>query len=183
MQRSLSSQLAGSRPLPRPHVLDAERGGEVGVVGHAKPLGHRLAVQDQVEGLVPVGVFNPPHRHAVHVIGDLLLAPVQPVNVIIVRQPPGCHPSAIAGWSPPRGRDRRPGQGGRRGGGRETERAAGPGAGAAGPGAGTPGPATVLQRRRDCRLGRDPGPAPAGGPHLRPRRQPLCHKLPRQFPS
>ena len=34
--------------LPGPYVLDAERGRQILVVGHSKPLGHRLTVEDQI---------------------------------------------------------------------------------------------------------------------------------------
>ena len=57
---------------------------------HPEQIGHCLAVEDQVERLVPVSVFKLTHRHSVHVIGDLFLAPVQPVNMVIVCQTPGC---------------------------------------------------------------------------------------------
>ena len=35
--------------------------------GHPEPLGHRLAVEDQVQRLVPVRVLHRPHEHAVDV--------------------------------------------------------------------------------------------------------------------
>ena len=53
--------------LPRPHVLDAERGGQILVLRHSHPLGHRFAIEDQEKRLVPVGVFNGSDKHAVHV--------------------------------------------------------------------------------------------------------------------
>lgn len=43
----------GLRPLPGAHILDAEGGGQVVVVGHSEPFRHGLAIEDETQGLVP----------------------------------------------------------------------------------------------------------------------------------
>ena len=45
-------------PFPRPHVFHAERGGQVLVLRHPHPVGHRFTVEGQQERLVPVGILD-----------------------------------------------------------------------------------------------------------------------------
>ena len=40
-------QLLSPRSFPRPHIFDAERGGEVRIIRHSKPLRHCFAVENQ----------------------------------------------------------------------------------------------------------------------------------------
>jgi hypothetical protein len=42
-----TTRLPSSRSFPRPHIFDAERGGEVRIIRHSKPLRHCFAVENQ----------------------------------------------------------------------------------------------------------------------------------------
>src|SRR5579871_6862204 len=74
---------------PGAHVFDAEDGGQIGVAGHAEPLRHRLTIEDEVEGLMPMGILNRVHQDAIDVPTQLILAPIEAVNMERFRCTPG----------------------------------------------------------------------------------------------
>ncbi len=66
---------------PGADVFDAEGGGQIGVVGHAEPLGHSLAVEDEPERLMPVGVLDGVHDRPIDVPSEFLARPIETENV------------------------------------------------------------------------------------------------------
>jgi len=65
---------------PCPHIFDAERRGQVGVVRHSKPLGHGFAVEAEKEGLMPVRVLHGMHEHPNPSTIHLLVSSAAPSN-------------------------------------------------------------------------------------------------------
>ena len=81
---------------PGADVFDAEGGGEILLVGEAEPVGHCLAVEVHVEGLVPVGVFVLIDHFVVDEPLDLVLVPVECVDVVFVGEVVGGNPLIAA---------------------------------------------------------------------------------------
>ena len=72
-------------PLPPgSHILNAIGRWQILILRHAEPGGHGLAVELHVQRVVPIGVLDPTNDHAIDEVLDLILVPLEPINVVVV---------------------------------------------------------------------------------------------------
>ena len=67
--------------FPGAHVLDAKGRRQIGIDRHAEPIRHRLAVENQIKRLVPVGVLHGMNELPVHVPAQLVMAPIKTIDM------------------------------------------------------------------------------------------------------
>src|ERR1051326_6925813 len=77
---------------PSPHVIEAEGGGQIGVVRHAEPIRHRLAVENEIQRLVPMGVLDRMNESSVDIPSQFVGGPLESKDMEIFGETRRCLP-------------------------------------------------------------------------------------------